>query len=127
MAFQSTKCILDTHVFFEQVSELERAERDVPDDTFQELLGHDDVSTTTIYTHALNRGGRGVYGQAGRLGKRSVGTIYCGLISGYTARSAAFVGPTGPNTGVLSVGNRGSGLFLVVGVALRNRLQEPAQ
>jgi len=31
MAFQSTKCILDTHVFFEQASELERAEIDVPD------------------------------------------------------------------------------------------------
>lgn len=29
--------------------------------TVQELLGHDDVSTTMIYTHALNRGGRDVY------------------------------------------------------------------
>jgi integrase len=35
--------------------------------TVQELLGHEDVRSTTIYTHVLNRGGLGVHSPLDRI------------------------------------------------------------
>jgi integron integrase len=36
--------------------------------TVQELLGHSDVATTMIYTHVLNKGGKGVISPLDRIG-----------------------------------------------------------
>jgi hypothetical protein len=40
--------------------------------TVQELLGHEDVSTTMIYLHVMQKGGLGVKSPADRLGNNNV-------------------------------------------------------
>jgi integron integrase len=54
--------------------------------TVRELLGHRDVKTTMIYTHVLNRGGRGVQSPADR--------ILAGIGSPDTPREDGFIAAT---------------------------------
>ena len=63
--------ILEPFERFELIKRIERIAAYLLEDgydirTVQELLGHKDVSTT-VYTHVLNRGGRGVRSPADAL------------------------------------------------------------
>ncbi len=40
--------------------------------TVQELLGHQSVETTMIYTHVMNKGGRGVRSPLDRIGEQVI-------------------------------------------------------
>ena len=54
--------------------------------TVQELLGHRSVKTTMIYTHVLNRGGRGVRSPADVAGDGFARTTEAGLATSRTPR-----------------------------------------
>jgi len=79
--------------------------------TVRELLGHKDVRSTMIYTHVLNRGGKGVRGPVDNLQENPDGMLYRNHITPLGMR----------RNGDIPEGSRDSGPFRIEGLIPRGR------